>query len=138
MAYYILSISISSERRVSLSLVSPSHIIKYKHQLDNVILSNATYSFQMGEGTLIYYDFNGIQNELGRFIFSKPIISLEDFDTEFSYQVPIIEYFQQFNLKIKQVCDAICYLVLCLLIRAIIAILDIVSWPAPPHLKWSG
>ena len=99
---------------MSLSLVSPSHIIKYKHQLDNVILSNATYSFRMGEGTLIHYDFNGIQNELGqRFIFSKPVLSLGDFDTEFPDQVPIIEYFHQINLKIKQVRDRYLLIVLC-------------------------
>ena len=89
---------------MSLSLVSPSHIIKYKHQLDNVILSNATYSFRMGEGTLIHYDFNGIQNELGqRFIFSKPFISLGEFDIELPEQVRNVDYFRRLKSKIEQV-----------------------------------
>ena len=97
-------ISISSKRRVSLSLVTPFHIIKYKHQLDNVILSNATYSFRMGEGKLIHYDFNGIQNELGhRFFFSKPFISLGEFDMKLPEQVLNIDHFHRLKSKIEQV-----------------------------------
>ncbi|KAI6651577.1 E3 ubiquitin-protein ligase [Oopsacas minuta] len=63
------------ERSIPLSLVTPHQLINYTDQLDNLILSNATHSFRVGEGRLVKYDFIGIQREFcDRFMFNKPSI----------------------------------------------------------------
>ena len=89
-------------RIVPLSVVSPSHMINYEDHLDSLIFSNATYSFQMGEGTHIHYNFSGIQKDFAtRFMSSKPIITLETLDTEYPKQISMVDYFKR--LKIPQV-----------------------------------
>ena len=106
LVYCIYASLLSSQRNITLSLISPSHTINYKHQLDNVIFTNATYSFRMGEGTNIHYDFKSIEDEIiQRFIFSKPTISFEEFDAEFPGQMRMIDYFNLLKSKVQQVND---------------------------------
>ena len=95
---------IRSKRSVPLSLVSPSHMINYEDHLDSLIFSNATYSFQMGEGTHIHYNFSDIQKDFAtRFMSSKPTITLETLDTEYPEQISMVDYFKRLKLKIPQV-----------------------------------
>ena len=59
--------------------VTTAHLICYSHTHDllPLILANCQYTFEMGKGTKIEYDFHGIQRQLmDRFLFSKSQINI--------------------------------------------------------------
>ena len=63
------------DERINLNNVSPNNLINYHQQLDKLIISNARYSLQFGEGTRIEYDYMTIERQLvDKFISSKPYI----------------------------------------------------------------
>ena len=60
--------------------VTAAHLISYDPQQDilPVVLANCQYSFEIGKGTKIEYDFNGLERQLmDRFFFSKSRINIE-------------------------------------------------------------
>ena len=74
---HLNGIILRTRSTIPLSLVTSHHLINYKADLENLIFSNASHSFLIGEGTLITYDFKGIENDFAdRFILNK--LSIED------------------------------------------------------------
>ncbi|KAL4233165.1 hypothetical protein ACF0H5_007850 [Mactra antiquata] len=73
-----------SRRRSTINTVSPrevtsAHLISYNpdHDILPLILANCQYSFEMGKGTKIEYDFIGLERHLmDRFLFSKSKIDV--------------------------------------------------------------
>ena len=60
--------------------VTAAHLISYDPQQDilPVVLANCQYSFEIGKGTKIEYDFDGLERQLmDRFFFSKSRINIE-------------------------------------------------------------
>ncbi|XP_053396017.1 E3 ubiquitin-protein ligase rnf213-alpha-like [Mercenaria mercenaria] len=65
--------------KVSPKEVTSAHLISYDalHDLLPLILANCKYTFKMGEGTSIEYDFAGLERHLmDRFLFSKSKIDV--------------------------------------------------------------
>ena len=68
----------------SFSTVSPmdvtaAHLISYEPQQDilPMVLANCQYSFEIGKGTKIEYDFSGLERQLmDRFLFAKSRIDI--------------------------------------------------------------
>lgn len=69
---------ISSRKYSGLSVkpkeLTSAHLICYDPQQDllSLILANCHYSFEMGKGTTVEYDFSGLENQIiDRFLLSK-------------------------------------------------------------------
>ena len=76
-SFTTLFVYLRNRSTIPLSLVTSHHLINYKADLENLIFSNASHSFLIGEGTLITYDFKGIENDFAdRLILNK--LSIED------------------------------------------------------------
>ena len=68
-------LSLESNRTIPLSLITSQHLINYTDQLENIIVSNAQQSFQIGEGRSVKYNFSDIQRDFcNRFMFGKASI----------------------------------------------------------------
>ena len=66
-----------SKSTIPLSLVAAHHLISYQDHLDNLIFSNASHSFLIGEGRQVAYNFRGIENDfVDRFMLNK--LCIED------------------------------------------------------------
>ena len=79
-------------------------MIDYKSHLDRLILSNARYTLQFGEGAIIKYDFSNIERQLvDNFIRSKPLIQWDRSKPEFSLDDISQTMFQRIQELIPQV-----------------------------------
>jgi len=61
--------------------VTPAHLISYHPDRDilSIVLANCNYSFEVGQGTTITYDFQNIERQLmDRFLFSKSYIEIKE------------------------------------------------------------
>lgn len=70
---------VASISSVSAKAVTSAHLICYDHTQDilPLILANCQYTFEMGKGTNVEYDFQGIERQLmDRFLFSKSRIDI--------------------------------------------------------------
>ena len=59
--------------------VTAAHLISYDPQQDilPMVLANCQYSFEIGKGTKIEYDFGGLERQLmDRFLFAKSRIDI--------------------------------------------------------------
>ena len=91
-----------SKSTIPLSLVTSHHLINYQTHLDNLIFSNAKHSFLIGEGTLIKYDFKGIENDFtNRFMLNKLIIE-DDLKVDHS-EGKLLNSLKNLHLNIPQV-----------------------------------
>ena len=89
---------------ISLHQLSSNHMIDYKSHLDKLILSNARYTLQFGEGTIIRYDFSNIERQLiDNFIRSKPLIQWDRSKPGFSLNDISQTMFQRIQELIPQV-----------------------------------
>ncbi|WAR07278.1 R213A-like protein [Mya arenaria] len=76
-----------SERSTSIETVNPqqatsAHLISYNHEQDilPLVLANCRYTFEMGKGTKIKYDFAGLESQImDRFLFSKSRIDIGNY-----------------------------------------------------------
>ncbi|XP_052807608.1 E3 ubiquitin-protein ligase rnf213-alpha-like isoform X3 [Mya arenaria] len=76
-----------SERSTSIETVTPqqatsAHLISYNHEQDilPLVLANCRYTFEMGKGTKIKYDFAGLESQImDRFLFSKSRIDIGNY-----------------------------------------------------------
>ena len=62
--------------------VTSAHLISYNHEQDlmPLVLANCHYSFEMGVGTKIEYDFAGMERQLmDRLLYSKSLIEFGRF-----------------------------------------------------------
>ncbi|XP_052808691.1 E3 ubiquitin-protein ligase rnf213-alpha-like isoform X2 [Mya arenaria] len=74
----------SGRRSNSIQTVAPmevtsAHLISYNHEQDilPLVLANCQYTFEMGKGTKIEYDFAGLERQImDRFLFSKSRIDI--------------------------------------------------------------
>ncbi|XP_052808603.1 E3 ubiquitin-protein ligase rnf213-alpha-like isoform X2 [Mya arenaria] len=74
----------SGRKRNSIQTVAPmeatsAHLISYNHEQDilPLVLANCQYTFEMGKGTKIEYDFAGLERQImDRFLFSKSRIDI--------------------------------------------------------------
>ncbi|XP_053388236.1 E3 ubiquitin-protein ligase rnf213-alpha-like [Mercenaria mercenaria] len=69
----------SAMSKISPREVTSAHLISFDPQRDLIplVLANCHYSFEMGKGTRIEYDFTGIERQLmDRFLFSKSTIDV--------------------------------------------------------------
>ncbi|XP_052808702.1 E3 ubiquitin-protein ligase rnf213-alpha-like isoform X1 [Mya arenaria] len=74
----------SGRKRNSIQTVAPmeatsAHLISYNHEQDilPLVLANCQYTFEMGKGTKIEYDFAGLERQvMDRFLFSKSRIDI--------------------------------------------------------------
>ena len=60
--------------------ITAAHLISYDPQQDilPMVLANCQYSFEIGKGTKIEYDFKGLERQLmDRFFYSKSRINIE-------------------------------------------------------------
>lgn len=67
--------------KVKVHDLSPAHLISYHPDRDilPIILANCNYSFEVGKGTKIEYDFGNIERQLGdRFLFAKSYIDIDE------------------------------------------------------------
>ncbi|WAR11572.1 RN213-like protein [Mya arenaria] len=81
---------INSIPTVSAMDVTSAHLISYDHAQDilPLIHGNSQYTFKMGEGTNIEYDFEGIQRQLiDRFLFPKSKV-----DIHVGYKMQVMVY----------------------------------------------
>lgn len=59
--------------------VTHAHLISYDRERDilPLVLANCQYTFEMGKGTQIEYDFHGLERQLmDRLLFSKSMIDV--------------------------------------------------------------
>lgn len=62
------------------SSLTPAHLISYDPDRDilPLILANSNYSFEVGKGTQVQYDFISFQHQLdSRFFQGKPLLKVE-------------------------------------------------------------
>ena len=89
-------------RVIPLSLITSHHLINYTDQLANVIVSNANYSFRMGEGRLIEYNFVCIERDLcTSFMVNKPYIE-NDLDIELT-ELRLFNHLKTIQVNVPQV-----------------------------------
>ncbi|XP_052087598.1 E3 ubiquitin-protein ligase rnf213-alpha-like isoform X5 [Mytilus californianus] len=63
--------------RVSVKDISAAHLISYHPDKDllPMVLANCNYSFEVGQGTKVEYNFNNLERQvMDRFLFSKSVI----------------------------------------------------------------
>ena len=97
-----------SKSTIPLSLVTSHHLISYQAHLENLIFSNASHSFLVGEGTLITYDFKGIENDFAsRFMLNKLTIE-DDLKVDHS-EGKLLNNLKRLQLNIPQVSSYIFY-----------------------------
>jgi len=76
---YIIFRQPESVLKVSPMAVTHAHLISYDLENDilPLCLANCKYTFKMGEGTKIQYDFSGLERQLiDKFLFPKSIIDV--------------------------------------------------------------
>lgn len=64
--------------KVGLYDLSAAHLISYHPDKDllPIVLANCNYSFEVGQGTKVEYDFRNIERQvIDRFLFSKSVIT---------------------------------------------------------------
>ncbi|KAH3727158.1 hypothetical protein DPMN_053084, partial [Dreissena polymorpha] len=90
--------------------VTSSHLISYDHEHDlmPLVLANCHYSFEMGVGTKIEYDFASMERQLmDRLLYSKSMIEMDSFleiDLMiYRTEVTNVNVFMQLSEKIPQV-----------------------------------
>lgn len=65
--------------RVKVSEVTHAHLISYHPDRDllPMVMSNCQYTFEVGRGTKVEYNFSNLERQLmDRFLFSKSVIDL--------------------------------------------------------------
>lgn len=65
--------------KVQLRDVTPAHLISYHPDRDilPMVMANCHYTFQVGKGTKIDYNFGDLERQLmDRFLFSKSVIEM--------------------------------------------------------------
>ncbi|XP_060085808.1 E3 ubiquitin-protein ligase RNF213-like [Ylistrum balloti] len=75
--------SVSDLPKVKVHDLSPAHLISYHPDRDilPIVLANCNYSFEVGKGTKIEYDFGNIERQLGdRFLFAKSDIDIDEIE----------------------------------------------------------
>ena len=93
---------IRSRSTIPLSLVTSHHLINYKPHLQNIIMSNASHSFLIGEGTLITYDFNGIEKDFANCIMRNKLWIEDDLKVDHS-EGTLLNILKRLQLNIPQV-----------------------------------
>lgn len=75
------SFSSESLPKVSVKDISAAHLISYHQDRDllPMVLANCNYSFEVGQGTKVEYNFTDIERQLkDRFLFKKSIVILKE------------------------------------------------------------
>ncbi|VDH89970.1 Hypothetical predicted protein [Mytilus galloprovincialis] len=70
--------------KVNVKDLSAAHLISYHPDRDllPMVLANCTYSFEVGQGTKVEYNFTNLERQLmDRFLFTKSVILLKEIDT---------------------------------------------------------
>ena len=92
-----------SGRVIPLSLLTSHHLINHTtDQLDNIIVSNSSYSFRMGEGRVVEYNFVCIARDLcDSFMMNKPYIE-NDLDMKLT-ELVLYNHLKNIQLNVPQV-----------------------------------
>ncbi|CAC5391523.1 RNF213 [Mytilus coruscus] len=93
--------------KVKVKDISSAHLISYHPEKDllPMVLANCNYSFAVGEGNKVDYDFNNLERQLiDRFLFSKSIITDIKEIATFKYRSESTNafMFEELSLRIKQ------------------------------------
>ncbi|XP_052083737.1 E3 ubiquitin-protein ligase rnf213-alpha-like [Mytilus californianus] len=93
--------------KVNVKDISSAHLISYHPEKDllPMVLANCNYSFEVGQGTKVDYDFSNLERQLiDRFLFSKSIITDIKEITTFTYRSESTNasMFEELSLRIKQ------------------------------------
>ncbi|VDI81905.1 Hypothetical predicted protein [Mytilus galloprovincialis] len=100
------SFSSESLPKVSVKDISAAHLISYHQDRDllPMVLANCNYSFEVGQGTKVEYNFTDIERQLkDRFLFKKSIVILKEIDTiVYKSETTNAEVFIQLRDRIKQ------------------------------------
>ena len=78
MILYVLFFRENSLPKVHVKDISSAHLISYHPDRDllTMVLANCNYSFEVGQGTKVEYNFTNLERQLmDRFLFSKSIIN---------------------------------------------------------------
>ncbi|XP_021342051.1 E3 ubiquitin-protein ligase rnf213-alpha-like, partial [Mizuhopecten yessoensis] len=93
--------------KVRIQDLSPAHLISYHPDRDilPIVLANCNYSFEVGKGTKIEYDFGNIERQLGdRFLFAKSYIDIDEIEVmTYRSDVTNAVVFKNLREKIPQI-----------------------------------
>ena len=100
----------SRSDKVPLRELKGRHVIEYDEQLQPLLLSHAHYSLALGQGTLVSYDFEGVEKQLMEQLFqNRPLILAEHLRFEYTREAYNLGVFEQVRHKVQQV-SVLCYL----------------------------
>ncbi|XP_021363666.1 E3 ubiquitin-protein ligase rnf213-alpha-like isoform X2 [Mizuhopecten yessoensis] len=101
------TLNASDLQKVKVHNLSPAHLISYHPDRDilPIVLANCNYSFEVGKGTKIEYDFGNIERQLGdRFLFAKSYIDIDEIDVmTYRSEVTNAVVFKTLREKIPQI-----------------------------------
>ena len=94
----------SRSDKVPLREVKCHHVIKYEEQLQSLLLSHAHYSLALGQGSVLTYDFEGVERQLMEQLFQdKPLILAEHMRFEYIREAYNLAVFDKVRFKVQQV-----------------------------------
>ncbi|VDI64880.1 Hypothetical predicted protein, partial [Mytilus galloprovincialis] len=79
-----IKIKYNSLPKVTVQDLSAAHLISYHPDRDllPMVLANCNYSFEVGQGTKVEYNFTNLERQLmDRFLFTKSVVLLKELDT---------------------------------------------------------